>query len=232
MPTPVDLLYVALFAICLPVWDHFVTWPELKRRLEAEPVEAKPKSWIKAIGYPWLLVMIGAVIWQQHDRSWGTLGFNVPEGWRLWFALAFVALLGLYMFSAISTVARNPEARASVRQQMNGPTADLMPRTVKELRLFGGVALTAGFCEEFLFRGYFIWALTPWVGVYGAATLSLIIFAFGHAYQGTSGIVNTAIAGLLFTMVFFVTGSLWPAMLLHFLWDLTMGIVAWQSLRT
>ena len=45
---------------------------------------------------------------------------------------------------------------------------------------FGGVSLTAGFCEEFLYRGYFIWVLAPWLGWWGAAAVSLLFFAVSH----------------------------------------------------
>ena len=80
---------------------------------------------------------------------------------------------------------------------------------------FGGVSLTAGFCEEFLFRGYFIWALAPWLGWWGAAALSLLIFASGHAYQGWNGALRTGIVGAIFTLVVAIFGSLWPAIALH-----------------
>ena len=96
---------------------------------------------------------------------------------------------------------------------------------------FGGVSLTAGFCEEFLFRGYFIWALAPWLGWWGAAALSLLIFASGHAYQGWNGALRTGIVGAIFTLVVAIFGSLWPAIALHALIDLSNGMFAWLALR-
>ncbi|MCI0376926.1 MAG: CPBP family intramembrane metalloprotease [Gemmataceae bacterium] len=54
---------------------------------------------------------------------------------------------------------------------------------------FGGVSLTAGFCEEFLFRGYFIWVFAPWLGWWGAAALSVLIFAILHGTTFESLIV-------------------------------------------
>jgi membrane protease YdiL (CAAX protease family) len=88
------------------------------------------------------------------------------------------------------------------------------------------VSLTAGFCEEFLFRGYLIWVFSPWLGWWGAAALSLTFFATGHAYQGWNGVLRTGIVGGLFTLVVAISGSLWPAIALHALHDLGGGIMA------
>ena len=106
-----------------------------------------------------------------------------------------------------------------------------MPQTRAELYWFGGVSLTAGFCEEFLFRGSFIWVFAPWLGWWGAAALSLVFFAAGHAYQGWNGVLRTGIVGAIFTLVVAIFDSLWPAIALHALMDLGRGMIAWLALR-
>jgi membrane protease YdiL (CAAX protease family) len=93
------------------------------------------------------------------------------------------------------------------------------------------VSLTAGFCEEFLFRGYFIWVFAPWLGWWGAAALSVLIFAILHAYQGWNGVLRTGIVGAVFTLVVAIFNSLWPAIALHALMDLGAGMMAWLALR-
>jgi len=131
----------------------------------------------------WMLVAFGAAIWMASERAWASFGFTVPHGWRLWTAIAVFLLLAVYHALAIATLARSSAARASLRQQF-GPVTAVLPHTQTELYWFGGVSLTAGFCEEFLFRGYFIWVLAPWLGWWGAAALSHLIFTVGHIYQG------------------------------------------------
>ncbi len=222
---------MALFAVALPLWDAFVSWPALQRRLAADPARARKRLWIGAIGYPWALVAVGAALWIANERSWTSLGFAVPEGWRLWVALGLVLLLVLYNIQAAAAVARDPVARAGVRQQFTGELARVLPQTRTELHWFGGVSLTAGFCEEFLYRGYFIWALAPWLGWWGAAALSVALFAVGHAYQGWNGVFRTGIVGALFTLVVATFNSLWPAILLHAVLDLGGGVMAWLALR-
>ncbi len=231
MTTLPDLLYVALFAVAMPLWDYLVFWPAFHRQLQADPARARKRLWTGAIGSLWALVAVGAALWVANDRSWTSLGFSVPEGWRLWVAVGLVLLLVVYNVLSAATVARDSQARASVRQQMGKLAEVTGPHTRTELYWFAGVSLTAGFCEEFLFRGYFIWALAPWLGWWGAATLSLLIFATGHAYQGWNGVLRTGIVGAFFTLVVAFLGSLWPAIVLHVLVDLSSGIIGWLALR-
>ena len=176
MTTLPDLLYVALFAVVLPLLDYLVFWPAFRRQSQADPARARTRLWAGAIGYAWALVAVGAALWVANDRSWTSFGFSVPDGWRLWTSIALFLLLAAYYAYAVATLARSSDARASVRQQFGKLTA-VMPHTRTELYWFGGVSLTAGFCEEFLFRGYFIWVFAPWLGWWGAAALSLLIFA-------------------------------------------------------
>jgi uncharacterized protein len=232
MTTLPDLLYVALFAVALPLWDYLVHWPAFHRQSRADPAGARKRLWREAIAYPWALVAVGAALWAANDRSWASLGFSVPDGWPLWTSIALVLLLAAYYAYAFAAVARSSDAQASLRQQV-GKLATLMPHTRTEMYWFGGVSLTAGFCEEFLFRGYFIWVFAPWLGWWGAAVLSLVIFASAHvgAYQGWNGALRTGIVGAFFTLVVAISGSLWPAIALHALLDLGGGMMAWLALR-
>lgn len=231
MTTLPDLIYVALFAVALPLLDYLVLWPASRRQSQADPARARVRLWRGAIGSAWALVAAGAALWVASDRSWASFGFTVPDGWRLWTSIALVLLLAAYLVYAIVTVARNAEARAGVRQQFYGDLTAVLPHTRTDLYWFGGVSLTAGFCEEFLYRGYFVWVFSPWLGWWGAAALSLPFFAIGHLYQGWNGVLRTGLVGAFFTLVVAVCGSLWPAIALHALLDLGQGVIAWLAVR-
>ena len=209
--------------------DYAVFWPAFRRASEADPARARTWLWAWAILAAWPVVGIGAWLWQPNDRSWAMLGFSTPDGWRLWASVALLLLLAAYLAYAAAALATSSDARESVRRQFESFT-DVLPHTRKELSWFGAVALTAGFCEEFLFRGYFIWALAPWLCWWGAAGLSVVIFAVGHAYQGRQGIFRTGAVGALFTLVVAVFDSLWPAIAMHALLDLGQGTMAWLAL--
>ena len=49
-----------------------------------------------------------------------------------------------------------------------------------------------------------------------------------HLYQGARGVVVTTLLGAFLAAVYFVTGSLYAAMLIHALMDLHTGDMAWR----
>ena len=107
----------------------------------------------------------------------------------------------------------------------------IAPRTPKEDRLFGIVSITAGVCEEILYRGLLLAALVSLVGTWPAVAISSLIFGLGHAYQGTSGIAMTGLVGLVLALLTVVSGSLYTAIILHAVIDLTSGRVMGKALR-
>ena len=109
----------------------------------------------------------------------------------------------------------------------------LFSRTLTRLAVprWMALAVSAGMCEEFIFRGYLIWVLQPALGLWIAAAASLIVFAAAHAYQGAKGVVAVGVVGGLFTLIVLVFGSLVPAIAVHILGDAGEGLVAWLALR-
>jgi hypothetical protein len=233
MTTLPDLLYVAFFAVGGPVIDYLVFWPAFRRRSQADPARARTWLWAWTIGSAWVLVGAGAALWVASGRSWTSFGLSVPDGWRLWMSVAWLLALAAYLAYAVATLARSSDARANVRQQMGKLAAVdvIAPHTRTELYWWGGASLTAGFSEEFLYRGYFIWVFSPWLGWWGAAALSLLFFAIGHSYQGWNGVLRTGVVGAIITLIVAIAGSLWPAMALHALLDLGQGKMAWLALH-
>ena len=230
LATPLDLLYVAYFAVVGPIIDYRFFWPAFQRRSQIDPGRAR--IWLCAWSIPgaWAGVAIGAALWLAQGRSWSSFGFSVPEGWRWWTSLAVCLLLVAYYAWTAVALARNVEARANARRQV-GTLDAVVPHTQTELYWFSGMSLTAGFCEEFLFRGWFIWVCAPWLGWWGAAALSLAFFAGWHVYQGWGGVLKTGIVGACFTLIVALFGSLWPAIAVHALVDLGNGLIAWVVLR-
>jgi len=104
----------------------------------------------------------------------------------------------------------------------------LLPHSPGELRLFGVVAVTAGICEELLFRGFLIWYFAHVTGLLQAALLSSIAFGIGHAYQGLRYVLVTGLLGAFLSAVYLLTGSLILPMLIHALMDLYSGWVAYR----
>ena len=85
------------------------------------------------------------------------------------------------------------------------------------------LAVTAGVCEELIYRGFGLAALRWAVpGISEGALIAVTATAFGlaHLYQGRVGVVLTGVLGAYFAWITISTGTLLPAMLLHGLVDL------------
>ncbi len=178
----------------------------------------------------WLIVAVGVMLWRRADRPWSSLALQAPVGGRLWASAGVLLLLAAGYASQAVKVVRHPRARVHLRKALVSVEA-ILPHSSAEFAWFLIVSMTAGVCEEFLFRGYLIWTLAPSLGWWGAAALSVPAFGLLHAYQGNKGIVRTAMVGAVMTLVVAGTRSLMPAMGLHALVDIGAGTVAWIALK-
>ena len=101
--------------------------------------------------------------------------------------------------------------------------AFILPVTQEERAWFVLISVTAGICEEVLYRGFLIRYLSngPWhFGLWIALAIASISFGLAHGYQGLSGIIGTALLGAVLAVIFVSTGSLWMPMALHAIIDL------------
>lgn len=227
--TAVDWCYSGFIASWLIV-DHFVTWPAFLRHSEIDGPSARRRLWAAWMTMLWILTVVGIAIWLSDKRAWDALGLSVPSGWRL--LGSEILIVGFAMFQArtAAKIARISGPKPKMRAQL-GELAKMLPHSQSELRWFIVVSLTAGICEEFLFRGYLVWAFTPTLGWWGAAVLSVLAFAAAHAYQGRAGVLQAGLAGVFFSLFVLATGSIFPAVVLHALIDASNGVIAWLILR-
>jgi membrane protease YdiL (CAAX protease family) len=151
-------------------------------------------------------------------------------------APVIAALTGLYLLVALLPLfqsLRGPRWRGAYAAAMRRGFATLpgfLPNTGAERVAFILVSLSAGVCEEILFRGFLIrWLHGGALGLplVGALAASSLIFGLGHAYQGFKGVLSTAVGGLVLGLLFLLSGQLIPAMVLHALLDLQVVYVLW-----
>jgi uncharacterized protein len=108
----------------------------------------------------------------------------------------------------------------------------LIPRSTTEKIAFAGLSVSAGIAEELVFRSFLIAALFLASGSMAlAVALSVAVFAAAHAYQGWIGALRVAALGLILTIPFLVTGSVYPSVVAHIALDLLAGLVlaGWLS---
>ena len=102
----------------------------------------------------------------------------------------------------------------------------LLPRTALEAVLWVGLSVSAGICEETVFRGYFqtqLHALTGhrWLAV----VLQALLFGIAHGYQGVAACLKIALLGALYGAIASWRKSLRPGMMAHAWTDIASGLL-------
>ncbi len=221
-------IVLAVFCLMLAT-DHLVFWRGFERRVGVDPVRARRTLWIQWISMLWACSALVLWLWVAQGLPFAALSLQMATGWRLWVPLALVAALSATQFSAGLKIARLPD-RAKLRERI-GSTGNVLPHDVSELPLFMLLALSAGFCEELLCRGFVIWVFQPLVGWWIGAAVSLALFTLGHIYQGKDGMIRCAALGGAMTLLVALTHSLWPSIALHAAIDVMSGWIGWQIFR-
>jgi membrane protease YdiL (CAAX protease family) len=102
----------------------------------------------------------------------------------------------------------------------------LTPNTKLELGVWFLLSTTAGFCEEFIFRGYLqlqFAAMTR--SMLAGALLSAVVFGASHGYEGGARMLLIGIFGLLFGLLAWWRKSLRPGMFAHAWHDALSGVI-------
>jgi membrane protease YdiL (CAAX protease family) len=219
-----------LLFLALPALDHFVIYRGFERRCRVDAPRARRLVWLHWAAMLWVSTGLVAALWVAQALPAAALGFVVAGDWRLWAVVGFASVLLALQVRSASKLARFSGDRTRLRERL-GSTGPVMPHTSSELPLWYALSITAGLCEEVLFRGFLIWILAPLLGWWGGAAVSVVVFATGHAYQGKEGLVRSSGAAVLFTFMFWFTGSIWPGILIHALVDIVGGTIGYLILR-
>jgi membrane protease YdiL (CAAX protease family) len=225
-----DFALVALFAAAWPLYTNFIEWPRHVRAVEAGDRTARSRIYVRTILQQWALAAVTLTLCLRFGRPLAALGLRAPEGWRLALGAALPVAYAALMAAQIPAIARSPATRARLREKLAQLRA-LVPHTRGEWRRFVPLAITAGICEEWLFRGYLVWVLQPWLGLLGAAAASIVVFGLAHGYQGGKFGTRAFAAGVVMGAFALVTRSIVPGMVLHALVDLGSGYVTHLAMR-
>lgn len=227
-PNAWDFAFLA-FTLAMLLADVWVI-PIFKRRIEADVPGARLQLYAATMGVAWFGTILVLALWIAFHRPWSLLMLGPAEPWRLSAGIALAVFYYWYMARSRRRILTKPEKFPRYRDAFDG-VALLVPRTAPERRMFTAVSVTAGVSEEIVFRGFFLAFFTSLAGPVFGSLCSIMLFGLGHAYQGVKGIVRTGIAGAILTLVVLATGSLIPAMILHFTQDFMAGEILYDVFR-
>ena len=126
-----------------------------------------------------------------------------------------------FLLSAVALV--RPHWRRSVEERK--PTWRLFaPTNPRERKMWVALALSAGIGEELVWRGVLPALLAEASGSLAAGiALSIASFALAHAIQGLRSVLAIAAIAGAFHLLVFISGSLYVAMVVHFVYDVIAG---------
>ena len=219
MPWDIWLIFLVLGAV-LP-WRGRARMKKLLAMPRVSTME-RLSLYASTIAFQWLAV--AAVAWRAwaHGFTASQFGLIVPDRSKILIAAVVgTAAIASLQWLNLRRLGRIPvEARGSLQ----AIAERILPQSTVELLPYLALAITAGLCEEFLYRG-FAMAVLLHVGLpaWAVVLLSSVLFGLAHSYQGRGGIVMTLLIGLILGTSRLAYGSLVPAIFWHSGVDVVAG---------
>jgi membrane protease YdiL (CAAX protease family) len=212
--------HTAFLLLVIAGWSALGYFGAARMRASSNPHRAA--TYVLTILWEWAVV--GYIAWGLRRRG-SSLRELIGGRWNS--GKAFLKDLGLaagfwvlavvvLFFTAIAIHAAKPAAGVRF----------MLPQNQLEIFLWILTSLTAGICEEIIFRGYFQKQFCAWTGnVPAGVLLSATVFGAGHIYQSGKSAVVIGVYGVLFGILAEMRKSLRPGMLTHAWHDGFAGLV-------
>ena len=198
-------------------------------RVSAMHIHSRVPLYAVTIAFEWIMVgyvVLGLLIARKRLRD--LVGGRWNRWIDFWRDIGIVILFTIVAWGVLLVAAvllgTNETAPEAVKQ--------LFPRTPVEMIVWALLTVTAGFCEETIFRGYFQRQFLALTGsVEASVVLQACVFGAAHVYQGWRGAVTITIYGILFGALAAWRKSLRPGMIQHAGQDTFAGLVGSYALR-
>jgi membrane protease YdiL (CAAX protease family) len=223
-PSIIDHILVLVFGLVLPFFSGIRGSEQLGNIHFDE--RTRRKFFISNSLLLWFLTAIVLLVWFLYDRPFSLMGFRkIEEGWMPW--ILTLVMVAAYTADMIYSIV-SPDELQKTQEQWES-SVPFLPEHYREIPAYTFMCITAGVCEEILFRGfmvtYFIDPMHtgfPWM----AAVFPAILFSLAHFYQGYKAMIKIFLLSLLFALVFIFSKSLLIVIIIHFLIDFAGGIAA------
>ena len=221
---PWDFWLIFLFLGVVVPWRGHA---RLKKLLAMPSVGTKDKLALYAVTIAFQWAIAGLIAWRALTRGLSAEDLGLRPG------LSAPSLVGGLVGAGVIGGLQWLNLRRIGK--MEGPVPDLLRKLAQRLLPvnwveylpYSALAVTAGVCEEFIYRGFVMAALSKvLLPVWSVVVLSSILFGLAHAYQGKGGIVSTGLFGVVLAMGRLWLGGLAPVMMWHASLDLVAGRAA------
>jgi len=219
--TPIELSQWQIISVLglFPLVYFVNSFSPWSRRFFVEKNRAYRKHFFLSIHFLHYATSAIAIAWlAARGISARNIGLDVSHG-----LIAFLAILLVGLVLAQTRIEAKPSAPGGHETTRTETfTSLLAPTSLAERRAYVITCLTAGFCEEFLYRGVGILALQG-AGVPTWISLAIAALSFaaihGRACLSTFG-CYLVLKGMLYGWLFLYSQSLLLVIVLHTLWDI------------
>jgi uncharacterized protein len=174
------------------------------------------------IAFQWFAAAVVAWRAWAHGFTASQLGLTIHNRPRILLA----SLVGAVTIAALQWLNLRRIGRVPVEKRgpLQAIAERILPQSTVELLPYLALAITAGLCEEFLYRG-FAMAVLARVGLqaWAVVLISSVLFGLAHSYQGRGGMVMTLIIGTILGASRIAYDCLVPAIFWHSAVDVVAG---------
>jgi len=219
----VSLLLVLFLVFVMPVWG----WLEMRRLRRAKARIVLTRKYLTTMTAMWAIAAVcsvlapPAILWKAPIGLAASMRLNVLPP-AVIVGTILVLLIALMMPVIVASF-----KPGSIDSQL-APIRFILPDTIAQRWLFALLCITAGVCEEWIYRGFLLHLfvielpnVNGWLLVIAAATM----FGIAHTYQGRSGGILTGLLGLAFALLYLGSGNLLLPIIMHALLDLRLLLV-------
>ena len=220
MPWDIALIFFVL-GVIVP-WRGRAKLRHLLAKPRVEPAE-RLSLYASTMAFQWIAVAVAGWRAWAHGFTSRDLGLVINDPVKI----GAIGVLGAASIAGLQwlNLRRMGCSSSPLRAPLQALAERILPQSRAELIPFFALAVTAGVCEEFLYRGFAMTAFLRWgLPLWIAVVASSLLFGLAHLYQGRGGFVSTTILGLLFGATCAAVVSLVPVMLWHIGVDLAAGI--------
>jgi len=225
-PSLADHSLIWIFGIVLP----FLSGSQSEKLRGSIQFDASSRKKLY-LGNSFMLAISGSsvlVLWLIKDRSFSELGFTksieiTPMVWGIISLFVIAYLLDLFI------TLKELNKSNGTKEKDWFEKSSFLPEKIRELPAYILLCACAGVFEEIIYRGFMVtYFLTNQDGTTFpiiAIVAPSILFSLAHYYQGWSSVLKIFIFASLLSGIFIVSKSIYPTMVLHFLIDLTSGLI-------
>lgn len=225
------LLFLFLLIVA-PIWDLYDT-----RRLKADPTSQRKIRHYKTLAaWLWIATFLAcAAVGLRPLFTIFPVIEEIPWLWHhAWLNYLIQAIVAIFLATillpvvvvALKKLKKQPRKYSSADAFKS--LSYFLPATRTERRWWVFIALTAGICEEVLFRGFLLHYMHvfPWkLSLTLSLLVAAVIFGLQHLYQGLAGAASTVVVGLIFGLLFIFSGTLLLPIIFHAIMDLRLLVI-------